>query len=172
MFDEIYASLNKKIDEEIQSTTDNDLIKYTENKFQNIKMIISDFSIDSTVKKNPLKEDEWQENLQKNKDFRKLKEYIENLKIELYSQESTVSALKEKLKINEKQIEEERKIYETEKKVQKEANLKDKKEWQRKVDQMLQEKEEMGLKYEELVEYISELVKSNYFIYVILTIRE
>jgi DNA polymerase III delta prime subunit len=160
MFDEIYASLNKKIDQEIQSTTDNDLIKYSENKFANIKMMISDFSIDSTVKKQSIKEQNWQENLQKNKDFKKLKEYIENLKIELYSQESTVSALKEKLRISENQIEEERKLYQAEISSTKEEMLSRKKEWQSKMDKVLQDKKEMGLKCEEMVDYISQLVKS------------
>lgn len=158
MFDEIYDSLNAKIEQEMRSTADRDLENYSDNKFANIQMMISDFSPNDAPRK-PETQKDWQETLQKNKDFKKLKEYIEDLKIELYSQETTVSALKEKLRISEKALEEERARFREELDREKEARLGQRKEGQAKVDRLLQEKRGVSQKVEEMVEYIAQLVK-------------
>lgn len=163
MFDEIYTSLNKKIDQELQSTGENSLAKYSENKFANIKMLISDFSVEVEPKETSSAANEnWERNLAKNKDFRKLKEYIDNLKVELYSQKSDLSALKEKLRISEAQLSHERQARDAQAKADKQSLWAQKKEWQAKMDRLLEQKKEVGLKCEEMVEYVDGLVKSNF----------
>ena len=124
-------------------------------------MLISDFSVEmEPAPVSSAKNENWEKTLAQNKDFRKLKEYIENLKIELYSQESTVSTLKEKLRISETRLCEERATRSAQVQADKEGLLAQKKEWQAKVDRLLEEKRAMSLKCEETVEYVDRLVKS------------
>ena len=109
MFQDIYSKLNEKIEKELNSTAEKDLDEYTNDKFSKIKTYISEFESEETNKNERINDqniNHMTNLLSDNKNFIKLKEYIETLKLEKYSYEGIIKTLKEKLKMSEAKIEE------------------------------------------------------------------
>lgn len=172
MFDATIDKLNAKLDEELQKTATSNLDTQVESKFSHIKEIISDFQVDSESSSNERNLNSIETVFQGSSNFRKLKDYIETLKVDKYSLENRVKTMKKKLRISEEILEEERLFREKEEKKAKDALLKQKAKWQEKMDKALEDKRLMGVKVEELVEYINSVIKSNFKIIPIMIILQ